>query len=160
MVGRVLCYARPVYLTVTVSLIDITSEQSTATEKIESKVNQLLDYIATNLSEVIQFHACDMILNIHLDASYIFETRPRSRVSGHSVLVSKPIKVKPINVNRDIYVFCLIFKFFVASAAEAELGALFINAKEGKNIRIFLQELGHKQLPTPIHCDNVTQAGI
>ena len=128
-VGRVLCYARSVYLKVLVSLSGITSEKSTATEKIESKGKQTIDYIATNLSEVIQFHACDMILNIHLDASYISENRPRSRVSGHYVLGSKPIKVKPINVNREIYVFCLILKFVVASSAEAELGALLLNSK-------------------------------
>ena len=46
------------------------------------------------------------------------------------------------------------------SAAEAELGALFLNAKEGKIICIALHELGHKQPPTPIHCDSVTATGI
>jgi len=48
----------------------------------------------------------------------------------------------------------------VASAAEAELGALFLNCKEGKILRLVLQELGHQQPLTPIHCDNATAAGI
>ena len=53
-----------------------------------------------------------------------------------------------------------VMKFVVASAAEAELAALFINAKEGKIIRLTLEEMGHKQPPTPIHCDNITATGI
>jgi hypothetical protein len=51
-------------------------------------------------------------------------------------------------------------KFVVASAAEAELGALFMNSKDAKIIRFVLEEMGHKQPPTPIHCDNKTAAGI
>ena len=47
-----------------------------------------------------------------------------------------------------------------SSASEAELGALLINAKEGQILRLTLQELGHPQPPTPIHCYNATSAGI
>ena len=53
-----------------------------------------------------------------------------------------------------------ILKFVVASAAEAELGALFINCKEGRIMRLTLQEMGHPQPATPIHCDNITATGI
>jgi len=53
-----------------------------------------------------------------------------------------------------------MLKFIVASAAEAKLGALFLNCKEGKILRLVLQELGHVQPPTPTHCDNVTATGI
>ena len=37
---------------------------------------------------------------------------------------------------------------------------LFLNAKEGRIIRLTLKELGHPQPATPIHCDNATAAGI
>ena len=47
-----------------------------------------------------------------------------------------------------------------ASAAEAELGSLFLNAQETVKLRIALQELGHKQPPTPIHTNNTTATGI
>ena len=70
-----------------------------------------------------------MILNIHLEASYISETIARSRVAGNYMLDSNPSKGKPIKMNGAVYVFCEILKFVVASAAEAELGALFLNAK-------------------------------
>jgi hypothetical protein len=63
-------------------------------------------------------------------------------------------------LNGAIHVISTILKFVAASAAEAELGALFVNAKEGRVIRLILEELGHPQPPTPIHCDNSTAAGI
>jgi hypothetical protein len=71
-----------------------------------------------------------------------------------------PTDNKPIQLNGAIYVFCGILKFVVTSAAEAELGALFLNCKEGNILRLVLQDLGHHQPPTPIHCDNATASGI
>ena len=55
---------------------------------------------------------------------------------------------------------CDILKFVVASAAEDELGALFLNCKEGRIMRLTLQKMGHPQPATPIHCDNMTATGI
>ena len=57
-------------------------------------------------------------------------------------------------------IMCRIIKFVVASAAEAELGALFLNCKEGIIMRLTLQEMGHPQPYTPIHCDNMTATEI
>ena len=48
----------------------------------------------------------------------------------------------------------------MSSAAEAEIGALFINAKEAVPIRTSLTEMGHPQPPTPIETDNATAHGI
>ena len=69
-------------------------------------------------------------------------------------------KGKPIAHNRATHVFCGINFFIVASAAEAELGALFLNCKEGKIIHLILEELGHNQPPTLMHCGNTKAAGI
>ncbi|KAL7483518.1 hypothetical protein ACHAW6_009165 [Cyclotella cf. meneghiniana] len=101
-----------------------------------------------------------MILNIHSDALYLSEPNARSRVAGHYFLGNVPTDDKPIMLNGTILVFCGILKFVVTSAAEAELGALFLNCKEGKILRLVLQELGHEQPPTPVDCDNATAAGI
>ena len=48
---------------------------------------------------------------------------------------------RPIKLNGAIFIMCGILKFVVTSAAEAELAALFINAKEDKIIRMTLKEL-------------------
>ena len=48
------------------------------------------------------------------------------------MLGSKPVNGEPITMNGAVYVFCGISKVVIASAAEAELGALFLNAKYDK----------------------------
>ena len=48
----------------------------------------------------------------------------------------------------------------MASAAEAELAALFMNAQIIMPLRTMCEELGHPQPPTPIRTDNSTAKGI
>jgi hypothetical protein len=48
----------------------------------------------------------------------------------------------------------------MSSAAEAEIGATYINAQESVPIRITLEEMGHPQPPTPIQVDNTTAVGF
>ena len=49
-----------------------------------------------------------------------------------------------------------IIKAAMSSAAEAELGALFINAKTAVSMRQTLIELGHPYPLTPMQTDNAT----
>ena len=81
-------------------------------------------------------------------------------MAGQYFLGSAPRKDNHIALNDAIFVFCGILKIVVASAAEAELRALFLNCKEGKVLRMTLKEMGHPQPPTPVHCDNLTSTGI
>eukprot|EP00804_Cyclotella_cryptica_P004376 CCRYP_006792-RA/>CCRYP_006792-RA protein AED:0.32 eAED:0.32 QI:0/0/0/1/0/0/2/0/518 len=131
-----------------------------ATQRTNLSVTQLLDYCATHPDATIRFRASDMVLNIHSDASYLNEPSARSRIGGHFFLGWAPRDHLPIKLNGAIHIISTILKFVAASAAEAELGALFVNAKEGRIIWLILHELGHPQPPTPIHCDNSTAAGI
>ena len=48
----------------------------------------------------------------------------------------------------------------MSSAAEAELGALYITAKEVASMRQMLIEMGWPQPPSPIQCDNSTAVGV
>ena len=48
----------------------------------------------------------------------------------------------------------------MSSAAEAELGALYINASKAVPMRQLLVEMGHKQPKTPIQTDNTTVSGV
>ena len=59
-----------------------------------------------------------------------------------------------------MFTLCTILKNFATSAAEAELDALLLNAKEAKITRLTLRDLVHLQYPTPIRCLNTTAAGI
>jgi hypothetical protein len=61
--------------------------------------------------------------------------------------------------NGAILIISTVLKHVMSSAAEAEIGAVFINAKEGAVLRTRLQELGHHQPPTPLETDNTTATG-
>eukprot|EP00957_Ditylum_brightwellii_P020574 1550824-Ditylum_brightwellii.AAC.1 len=63
-------------------------------------------------------------------------------------------------MNRPLVVLLQIMRNVMASAAEAELGALFENAKEAVVLRTTLRELGHQQPATPIQVDNSVAHGI
>ena len=62
--------------------------------------------------------------------------------------------------NGSILNIAQIIKAVMSSAAEAELGALYINAREAVHIRNILEEMGHPQPPTPIQVDNSTADGV
>ena len=53
-----------------------------------------------------------------------------------------------------------IIKNVMTSAAEAELGSLYIASREAVYIQIILKELGHKQPKIPIQTDNSTSEGV
>ena len=159
-VGSILYYARAVDMTVLMSLSTIASEQTKGTERTMEKALQVLDYLATHPDAKVRFRASDMILNIHSDASYLTEPKSRSRASGHFFLGWLPVDGKPIRLNGAFHTLCSILRFVVSSAAEAELGALFLNCQEGLIFRLTLEDLGHPQPKTPVHCDNATAIGI
>jgi hypothetical protein len=80
--GSVLYYAIAVEPTVLVPLNYIFTEQTKATEKTQAATNQLLDYLATHPDATIRYHASDMIIHIHSDASYISVSHAHSGLGG------------------------------------------------------------------------------
>jgi hypothetical protein len=80
--GSVLYYAQAVDPTILMPLNDIATEQTKATEKTQAATNQLVDYLATHPDAAIRYHASDMILHIHSDASYLSVSNTRSRLGG------------------------------------------------------------------------------
>jgi hypothetical protein len=94
------------------------------------KCKQLLDYLATHPDATVQFHASNMILNVHSDASYLSKTNAHSWACGHFFMGWKPDTTKPIKLNGAFFTLCTILRFVITSAAEAELGTLFLNCKQ------------------------------
>ena len=107
------------------------------------KAKQLLDYLATYPDAIVHFNASDMILKVHSDASYLSESDAQSQACGHFFMGWMPKDGNPIKLNGVFFTLCVILRFVVASAAEAKLGALLLNCKEGMNCRLPLEELGH-----------------
>ena len=147
-------------MTVLMALSSIAVEQTKATEKTLGHCLQMLDYLASNSEAKVRYHASDMIMNIHSDASYLSETKARSRACGHFFMGWMPKNGEPIKLNGAFYVNTTILRFVVASVVEAELGALFHNYQDGIIFRQTFTDLGHPQPKTPVHCDNATTVGI
>ncbi len=125
-----LYYAQAVNLTILMALLEIASQQAAPTENTMERVNQFLDYMWTHPDAIIWYRASDMILNVHSDVLYLSAPKACSRAGGYFFLGSIPQDGDPIKLNGVIHITCTILKLVAASAAEAELGALFLNAQE------------------------------
>jgi hypothetical protein len=166
--GTLLYYARAVDLTMLVAIGTLATEQSTGTEKTLANLVHLLNYCATHPNAILRYTASDMIFHIESDASYLSESKARSRAAGFFYLSSHPADptnppttndpaIKP---NGAIQILCKIMTEICSSASEAELAALFHNGKEACPFQTTLDELNHPQPPTPIQTDNSTASGI
>jgi hypothetical protein len=151
-----------------VALGTIASAQSHGTEATARAVTQLLNYCATHPDAVLRYHASDMQLAAHSDASYLSESKARSRAGGFHYLTTCPSQnnvapspdALPPPINGAIHVHCSIISAVCSSATEAELGAAFYNLKDLCPLRIALIELGHSQFATRVQTDNSCAAGI
>ncbi len=121
---------------------------------------QLLDYLPTHMDAKIRHDLSEVIMNIHLDASYLSESKACSRACGHFFIGWKPVDGEPIKLNGAFYMNSVILKFVVVLILEAELGALFHNCQDGIIFRQTLSDMGQSQPKKPVHCDNATAAGI
>ena len=155
--GTFLYYARAVDSTMLAALGSIATQQANPTENTMKKIRQFLDYAATHPDAIVTYRASDMVLAGHSDASYLSETKARSRAGGHFFMSDN--SEAPPN-NGAVLTIAQIIKAVMSSAAEAELGALFINCREAIPARHALEEMGHKQPPTPMQTDNTTALGI
>jgi hypothetical protein len=99
-----------------------------------------------------------MILSIHSDASYLSEREAKSRAGGFLYMGSNADTTNKLT-NGAILIISTVLKHIMPSAAEAEIGAVFINSKEGTVLRTTLEEWGHPQPPTPLEKDNTTATG-
>jgi hypothetical protein len=99
-----------------------------------------------------------MMLHIHSDTSCLSENEAKSRAGVFFYMGSNTKTGKKLT-SGAILIISKVLKHVVSSAAEAEIGAVFINAKEGAVLRTALEELGHTQPPTPMETDNTTATG-
>jgi hypothetical protein len=77
-VGSILYYARAVDMMVSLALSTIAINQTKASEKTMAKCMQLLDCLAYHANAKVRFYASNMIMNVHLDASYLSKRKAHS----------------------------------------------------------------------------------
>jgi hypothetical protein len=95
-------------------------------------------YLATQEDAVFSYHASDMVLAVHSNASYLSEPEARSRVGGHFFL-SSDTTIPP--KNGAVLNIAHIIKNVMSSATEAELAGLYIMTREAVYIRFILIQM-------------------
>jgi hypothetical protein len=118
---------------------------------------QFLDYGASQEEAIVTYQASNMKLAIHSNASNLSEPKACSRSGGHMFMAGT--EEIPIN-NGAVLNILQIIKTVMSLAAEAKLGALFINAKTAVSMQCTLEELGHPQPRTPFQTDNSTALAL
>jgi hypothetical protein len=139
------------------ALSSIASAQAEPTEATMANVKHFLNYAATHQNAVLTYHTSDMVLVIHSNASYSSKQKACSRAGGHFFMSSDTTDLAN---NRAVLNIAQLIKAIMSLVAEAELGALHINARKAVPTRNLLQEMGHPQPPTPIQTDNSTALGV
>jgi hypothetical protein len=156
-IGIFLYYARCVNSTMLVALGSIVTQQANPTENTMKQVPQFVDYASTHPDAIVTYHASNMVLAGHNNASYLSKSKAHSWAGGHFFMSSNT--AKPPN-NCAILTIAQIIKAVMSSAAEAEVGALYINCREAILARHTLKFMGHPQPPTPMQTDNTTALSL
>ncbi len=82
-VRTLLYYRRTVNSTLITALSVLTAEQANVTQAVAEACHQLLNYLLAKHPDAgTHYHACDMILAIHTDASYLSRIGGKSRAAG------------------------------------------------------------------------------
>ena len=155
-VGKLLYYARAVDPTMLHAINDISLSASKGTEATLDATMFLLNYAHTHQNAEVIFRKSDMILHVDSDAAYLVAPEARSRAGGYQYLGNTDGTL----FNGPVLVLAKVIKNVMASATEAELGALYMNAQEAVALRNCLEAMGFPQPATPLKTDNNTANGI
>jgi hypothetical protein len=158
--GCFLRYARALDCTMLPALNEIASTQAAPTDRTKEECQQLMDYAATHPQVFVRFHASDMTLLVDIDAACLVLPKAKSRIAGCFQLNHHPDRVPHPTINGAMLVECKALKHVVSSASEAETAGVFHNAQVAVPTRHILEQLGHRQPPTPIKTDNSTASGF
>jgi hypothetical protein len=114
--------------------------------------------VATHPNAGLHYHACDMILAIQTDASYLSETGGKSRAARHFYLTNQ--NNEEFNNGAILMLFAII-KHVMSSASKAKLAFLYYGCKIAAPLCTTLEEMGHAQpKPTPVTTNNITAQGL
>ena len=141
------------------TLSKLASRQSAPTVSLYADVQHFLQYAATYPDAEVTYYPSDMRLIIWSDASYLSESKARSRAGGlHYLSSAGDPTTAPINGAIDV--LSVILPTVVSAASEAEYAGLFQNGQAAVSSINTLADLGYPQRATPIITENSTAAGI
>ena len=127
-------YARGVDPTMLTALRSITEQQANPMDQTMQKLKQLLNYADTHPYAILAYHPRDIVLAGHSNAWYRSEENLEVEQGGGLFFCNN--NEFPPN-NGAVLKISKIIKKVMLSAAEAELGTLFISCKESIPSRKF-----------------------
>jgi hypothetical protein len=95
----------------------LATQQATATTNTLKKIKQFLDYTSTNPDAVVTYHASNIVLAGHSDASYLSKSNAQSRARIH-FFMSSDVELLPNN--STVSTILQIIKAVMSLAAECE----------------------------------------
>jgi hypothetical protein len=116
----ILYYARAVDPALIMPINVLASEQSNATAVTADKVIELLNYCNTHSETKIRYHASDMILHIHSDASYISQKEAKSSAGGFFYMGNATKHDKKLSIGA-LFIISKVLKHVMSSAAKQKL---------------------------------------
>ena len=83
--------------------------------------------MASHPDAILTFKSSNMVLAVHSDTSYLTEPKSRSRAGGHFYLTDEAEEEDP--ANGPVHNIAQIIRNVMTSAADAKIGALFVNSR-------------------------------
>eukprot|EP00804_Cyclotella_cryptica_P020090 CCRYP_014884-RA/>CCRYP_014884-RA protein AED:0.24 eAED:0.24 QI:0/0/0/0.75/0.33/0/4/0/1279 len=154
--GKFNWYARGVDGTLLTPISALTAQQAKPTQATMKRVQQFLDYAATQEPAVTTYRAAiwswrftampgtstRQMREAELEGTIFFRRTSQTHRTTAQSTTKRPSSKRSCR------------------RAAGEMGALYTNARKGVEIRNILEEMGHKQPPTLIQTDNSTAEGI
>ena len=136
-------------------LNDLSTQTSESTKTILTAQQHVLDYCYNNPDAKKTYKASNMILFVDSYTSYLTAPGSKSRADDFFYLDNKD---ESIIIGSIIYLS--VIKNVMASEAESEIAAIFLNACLAILLRIVLIEMRHPQPQTKMKIDNNTASGF
>jgi hypothetical protein len=140
-----------------IALGSFATQQANRKHNTMAKIHQFLGYTASHSNAIIMYHAREMVLAGHSNMSYLSESVARSCAGGH-FFMSNNSAIPPNN--GAVLTIAQIIKAIMLSAAEAEIGALYIKCYKAVPTQHTLEFMDHTQPPMPMQTDNTTALGV
>jgi hypothetical protein len=153
-IGTFLYYAQAVDSTMLHALNTLTAAQSDGTQKTTQAMVDLLNYCASNPDAMHRYHASDMVLYTHSNASYLAELKACSQAGGHHYLGNHP----PAQTRYTMAQYLIFREYFERSWWHQPLRPKLAPCFNGQEATVL--ELVHPQPPTPMRNDNTMAYGI
>ena len=159
-VGMLLYHSRGVCYAISTDVGKLSQEQAEPTKRSVKRAHAILQYLYWHRTHLIRFTPQKMQLNFHSDASFLSESKSRSRAGGIFWIGQDIIENNISNIDGIILVDTCVINNVCTSVAHAEYSACFKNSMTALRYIAFLEDLGYPQDTVKGYVDNACAVGL